>query len=480
MGALIAILNKAGRDSTREAATMLKALKNRNVEKFGIASPSTSVIKETAEALESQKLNSFVAVGLAFSKILPHDKPRIIKLENAMLIFDGRIYPSTKDFFEKIPKTSIEAARNLLKVDGNFAFAIAESNRLIVGRDSLGVYPLYFGENEKFFAVASERKSLWKIGIEKTSSFPPGHLAFFDKYGFRFKKASSFNYFQTKPTTLGFAAKTLQRLLQQSIRNRISGLKDVAVAFSGGLDSSLIAFITKNFNVNVQLIHVSLKGQKETQHAKIVAEELKLPIHIHLYAEGDVEKTLPKVLRLIEEPNPIKASIGIASYWTAENSTKMGINVLLAGHGADELFGGYKRYQNIYLKHGEDMAYKAIVEDALKMHETNFERDFKIYNFHNVELRLPYATKQIVRFAAKIPIELKLERREDGERKIVLRHVAKNLGLPESVTARPKKAIQYSTGINNALKKLAKKEKRPLKEYLEEIFQTIVEEMKTR
>jgi asparagine synthetase B (glutamine-hydrolysing) len=61
----------------------------------------------------------------------------------------------------------------------------------------------------------------------------------------------------------------------------------------------------------VHLIHVSLKNQLETEHAKKVAEELRLPIHVYLYDEEDVEKILSRVLWLIEESDPVKASIGI-------------------------------------------------------------------------------------------------------------------------------------------------------------------------
>ena len=55
----------------------------------------------------------------------------------------------------------------------------------------------------------------------------------------------------------------------------------------------------------MHLIHVSLENQPETEQAKKAAEKLRLPIHVYLYDAGDVEKVLPKVLWLIEEPDPI-------------------------------------------------------------------------------------------------------------------------------------------------------------------------------
>ena len=71
---------------------------------------------------------------------------------------------------------------------------------------------------------------------------------------------------------------------------------------------------------------------------------LNLPLQVHLFKDSDVEKTLPKAVALIEEADPIKASVGLPFYWVAEKASEAGFKVMLAGQGADELFGGYQRY----------------------------------------------------------------------------------------------------------------------------------------
>jgi macrodomain Ter protein organizer (MatP/YcbG family) len=53
----------------------------------------------------------------------------------------------------------------------------------------------------------------------------------------------------------------------------------------------------------------------------------------------------------------------------------------------------------------------------------------------------------------------------------VLRKTAENLGIPQEIVNKPKKAVQYSTGINTALKKLAKKQNCTLSEYIDRIFE---------
>jgi asparagine synthase (glutamine-hydrolysing) len=216
----------------------------------------------------------------------------------------------------------------------------------------------------------------------------------------------------------------------------------------------------------VTLIHVSLKNQPETEHAKAVAEELNLPIRICIYDENDVSKTLPLVLRLIEEPDPIKASIGIPIYWAAEQAAKMSLPVMLAGQGSDELFAGYRRYVDSLVRWGAEKTRDTIFRDIVGMHESNFERDFKICNFHGVELRIPFVTPQIIRFAADLPVELKIQTFENTPRKLVLREAARNLGLSNEIVNEPKKAVQYSTGVTKALKRLAKEKRLSLKEYI--------------
>jgi asparagine synthase (glutamine-hydrolysing) len=295
-------------------------------------------------------------------------------------------------------------------------------------------------------------------------------LALVNREGFNFKPVKTFVYAEPKQISLEKAAKTLQKLLEKSVQKRVSGMKEVAIAFSGGLDSSVVAFLAKKCSINVQLFHVSLEKRPETEEAKKAAEELKLPLQVYLFKEEDVEKVVSRVVNLIEEPDPVKASIGVPFYWTAEKTAEAGIKVLLAGQGADELFGGYHRYVNEYLSHGERKVRKTMFDDVVRLHKSNIERDSKICSYHDVELRLPFAAYQIAEFAVTLPVKLKIAKQAYAPKKIVLRKAAKNMGLPASITEKPKKAVQYTTGINKALKKIAKKKESTLAEYVGNLF----------
>lgn len=485
MGAITAIVSKKNENVAKTAVTMLKMVEHKGAETFGLASPTTVIIRKSIGDLQDKDPSSPVLIGHVFSKILMSDIPQPIKFHEGTFVFEGRIYSLNTDFssveftVEKLNQ-NLENVEALIKhFEGGFAFTVAESGRLIAGRDSLGLYPLYYGENTDLSALASERKALWKIGIKEVHSFPPGHLAVVDKHGFKFKPAKTLVYTKTKQITMEVAAKKSRTLLQKSVKQRVSGLEEVAVAFSGGLDSTIIAFLAKKFGVEVHLVSVSLKDQPEIEHVKKAAEALNLSLHIHLYSEKAVEEVLPKVLWLIEDANPVKTSIGIPVFWTAEEASKTGFRVMLAGQGADELFGGYKRYLNDYMRYGEESVGKTIFKDIAGMYENNFERDSKICNFHNVELRLPFATYQLAKFAASLPLQLNIESPNDMLRKTVLRKMAEDIRLPRFIVKKPKRAIQYATGVNKVIKKLAKKKGYSTREYLQKMFQTVFKGMIT-
>jgi len=481
MGAIIAVLNKKGDNAVGAAVAMLEILKHDGAEAFGIASPNAVKIEKTIDALKEKTIKSPIIIGYVLSKILDSDKPQPVMLKDATLAFDGRLYPNITDVSDaevvaqKLQKKREKIVKTLIqRVEGNFALVVAERNGVVAGRDTMGFRALYYGESARYVALASERKALWKIGIKNAVSFPPGHMALISNHGFEFKPVRTLVYSKAKPTSMHAAIKKLQTLLQHSIEERVSGLKEVAIAFSGGLDSSIIALLAKNSGVNVRLIHVSLKNQQETEDAEKAAEALGLPIYSYLYEEEKVAELLPKVLWLIEEPNPLKASIGIPFYWVAENTAKMKLKILLAGQGADELFGGYKRYVEDYSRYGSERVQEEIFNDIAKMYENNFERDVKICNFHNVELRLPFATYSIAKFAITLPIELKIKLIDEKMRKIVLRQLGEKIGLPPFIVKRQKRAIQYATGVNKILKKLAKNNGLSQRDYLERVFQTIL------
>ena len=477
MKTAVAVLSKKGENAVPNVLEALDAKGGKEAACVGVATPNEFLTAETFRELQAKKLDSPVALGYAASVALPRDEPQMMKFENSAVLFDGIIYSakekSALEFVAaKLGRDRCKGAASfVLDVEADyFALIVAEPERLVAARDPVGVQPLYFGENETLAAFATNRKTLWNLGIAEPKSFPPGHIATATQAGFKFEPAKTLTFVEPKPISLDEAAKCLQVLLENSVQKRVSGLGKVTVAFSGGLDSSVVAFLAKKCGVEVQLIHVSLENQPETQEAFDAAEELQLPLQVHLFKESDVEKTIPQVVGLIEEGDPVKASIGLPFFWAAQKTAEGGFKALLAGQGADELFGGYQRYVKEYLADGDVKVRRTMFEDVVNVYESNLERDEKLCGFHDVELRLPFAAFGVVEFAMGLPTELKFEGKADSLRKLVLRKVALNMGLSPRVAAKPKKAVQYSTGINNALKRIAKKKGLTLAEYVAKLF----------
>ncbi len=477
MKVTVAVLNKHGESAVTAVLNVLQDFGAGQISHFAVVTPKKSFFEKPLGIVNRQGLNASTVLGCISTRAIVSSNYDFLQLDDAALTLEGRVYaPIPKaaltEQVSKQPQHCETALQTLIEqADGDYQFMMLKEGWIAAGRDPIGVQPLYYGENRDIAAYATNRKALWRLGIENPTSFPPGTLGFANKDGFKFKPAKTLAYTEPKAVTLDEAAETLQALLGESIKRRIHGLKEVAVAFSGGLDSSVVACLASKQGVKVNLLHVSLENQPETEEAIEAAEALDLPMQVHLYKDSDVEAALPKVVALIEEADPVKAAIGVPFYWTAEQTAEAKYKAVLAGQGADELFGGYQRYVNECIKEGSEKVRRKMFSDVVNIHESNLERDLKITGAFDVELRLPFASYAVAEFALGLPLECKIESKPDTLRKLVLRKVAQNLGMPAVIADKPKKAVQYSTGINDAVKRIAKKQEKTVNAYIEELFE---------
>ena len=479
MGAMATALDRKGENAVPKVVAMLEELAHRGADAHGVATPNSVRIARSIEELSVGNINSIVALGHNLSQVVLRDRPQPVLGDDFALVFEGRLFPSpnvseVNYVAKRLRGDPQNKARGIIEeLDGSYTFAIAQAKNVIVGRDSLGASPLYYGANRTTFAVASEQKALWALGIKNVKSFPPGNLAVISTQGFAFQPIKTAVQPSIESMKMETAAKRLQELLLESVRERVSDVEGLAVAFSGGLDSSVIAALAKTCEADVHLVSVGLRDQPEIRHVKAAAEALKLPLHIQTYTIDDVEHVLAKVLWLIEEPDSVKVSIAIPFYWAAEVASKLGCRVLLAGQGGDELFGGYQRYLRVYTRSGATAVWEAMHRDISLSYEMNLQRDNQTCSFHRVELRLPFLDREVVRFSLSLPVSLKIESAEDPLRKRVLRRAAQNLGVPFFIANKPKRAIQYATGVDKALRRLARRESLSLQEYVKRVFREV-------
>jgi asparagine synthase (glutamine-hydrolysing) len=478
-------VKKENQDAADAVFTMIKELSHRGKDGYGLASAKRQIRAKSIDKLNPEMIGSNMIIGYVFGKIIQNDTPQLVQTNDFSLAFEGRIFPCSEDanptkIGEKLKPDPEKSSSKIIKnYDGTYAFAIATPNSLILGRDVLGLAPLYYAKNEDLCAFASERKALWKLGLGNVESFPPGSIAVVkNDLSFSFKSIKKIGQPVQRQLELGTAARRLRKLLLQSTMNMTTDVKEVAVAFSGGLDSSLVAFLAKECGAEVYLIHVSLENMPEIKYAEDAAKALGMKIRIKTYSVDNVEAVLPKVLWLIEETNVVNASIAIPLYWVSEVTANVGLKVMMAGQGADELFGGYRRYVRTYSEKGARDLRKELFSDVAKCYATNFHRDNQTCMYHNVELRLPFTNLQIVNFALSLPLKLKILSPTDWLGKRVLRKVAEDFGLPEFIVNKAKKAIQYTSGVDKALRKLAKRENLNPYEYCRKVFRNLFPEVR--
>ncbi|MEM2341828.1 MAG: asparagine synthetase B [Candidatus Bathyarchaeia archaeon] len=481
MGALVSIVSKHGRNVVKSAVKMLSALRHRGTDLHGISTGKITVITKDIGELNNLPVESSIVLGYNFSHRLPNDIPQPIEVKNFRVIFDGRIFSPCyeKTSFIDLIEQSVEieeTLKNIIReVRGSFSFMILDHDKLFVGRDPIGAIPLYFCENDQFYALASERKALWLLGMKNDciKSFPPGNLAKITSEDMRIQPVKILERSELKYVNEREAIEKMYNLLLRAVEDRIADLERVSISFSGGLDSSIIAALVREKVKNALLISVGLEGSRDLENAEKIAGEIGLPFKAETYTPSDVVETLPRVLWLIEEANALKASICIPEFWSAETSSRMGYRVMLSGQGSDEIFAGYHKYLKEYSK-SPNLVEQTLYHDTLKLYKNSLEPEEKICSFHNVEARFPYADFDLASFALSLPITLKISSSKDPLRKRILRRLAEYIGLPADVYLKPKKAIQYGTGVSQALKKIAKENGLNMQSFINQVFKNIV------
>lgn len=364
----------------------------------------------------------------------------------------------------------VDAVEKTIKeLDGDYAFAIYDGRDLVVVRDNLGVKPVYYGtDNErKIFAFASERKALWTIGIETIHTLKPSETIINSNIQKNFNRKEidknhlndDFEPFSPETANKLSYKQLLKDSIIKSVKKRIDGIDKVGIIFSGGVDSTLLAKLSKDIGTETVLYTVGTEKSVDLKYAKKAAKSMDIPIKFKTITELDVKKYTELVINAIEEFNIMKIGVGMPSYIASELASKDGIKVMLSGQGADELFAGYHRYSQLYADNGEK-AQENLIDDLSNLYHVNLQRDDAVTMANSVELRVPYLDENVVNIGLNIPMKYKLDQDPENLRKCILREIASDLGVPEEIVKRPKKAAQYGSGIHKILvKKVLKDEK---------------------
>ncbi len=342
------------------------------------------------------------------------------------------------------------------ELNGIFGFALYDGrdDSFFIARDHMGIIPLYYGKDEfgQLF-VASELKSLEGYCVE-IDQFPPGHYLY-SKAGLspqRWYSRDWENYEAVKDAATDIDV--LRKGLEDAVHRQLMSDVPYGVLLSGGLDSSVIAAVTKKFASKriesqdqedawypqLHSFAVGLVGspdliaaQKAADHIGTIHHEVNFTIQEGLDAIRDVIYHLETY-----DVTTIRASTPM--YLLARVIKSMGIKMVLSGEGSDELFGGYLYFHK--------------APNAQEFHEETVRKLKKLYLYDclrankslaawGVEGRVPFLDKEFMDIAMRINPADKMIK--DGRmEKWVVRKAFEDY-LPESIAWRQKE--QFSDGV---------------------------------
>ncbi len=256
------------------------------------------------------------------------------------------------------------------------------------------------------------------------------------------------------PTPEPATAAAAQEAVDEALRNVLVDLAsefgdDVAVAFSGGVDSGVVAAALPDAPCYV----AGFEGCHDVAAAREAAAAMERELHVVGITHDDLRRIIPEVVAATGRRNPMDLNIAVPLYLTAEAAAADGIDRLAVGQGADELFGGYSKVVEPASDHRvEADTVRGARDETVGTLPGQLERDVLALRAAGVEPVAPLLDDRLVDAALRLPGELLAT---PEERKVALRRAAAEY-VPERVAAADKKAVQYGTYVSREIDRLAR------------------------
>ncbi|WP_041960202.1 asparagine synthase (glutamine-hydrolyzing) [Sulfurospirillum arsenophilum] len=258
-------------------------------------------------------------------------------------------------------------------LDGMFAFAILdkESNKLFLARDRAGKKPLYIYQEKETIFFASELNAIKSVipnlQIDEQNIYFYLRSGFFYKQNTPYKnvyeiengtfleidlqtlalkKKSYFNmldlYLKNEKISLHEGLLRTEEALKKSVKERLlSSDLEVGAFLSGGIDSSLIVACASEYRSDLKTFTVKFNGAFDESSLALLTAQKYGTQHTQIDISMNLKNDIETILRGYGEP--FFDSSAIPSYYVSQEAKKH-LTVILNGDGADELFGGYRRY----------------------------------------------------------------------------------------------------------------------------------------
>lgn len=479
MCSIVGFVDKRAR-SLREALTMLERTRHRGPDSVGLY--LDGVVEREKKMSQLTDLPSAGSICLGHSRLqivggAAGVQPLTGCDERFALIHNGEIYNHAElrglldrhrirtgsdsevllhlieEFYAGDLAEAVRRAMPLL--DGMYALAVTDGERVVLARDPVGKKPVYYIEGFPFY-FASETKALRGLGRE-ILRLRPGDILVVDRTRISVQEGYRIERPQIRITDMEEALREYGRAFDRAIDKRIAGLDRAAVLLSGGVDSTLVARAIQSRGVPVTGYCVGVEEASDIQNALRAARTMGIPLRTTALTEEVVAEVLPAVIEAIELNGMVQVEAAIPMFLAARMASEDGHKVMFTGQAADELFGGYSWYATVVAEQGHLVLHHRMWEDIQQLYLDTLEREDRMTMAHSLELRAPFLDRDLIRTAMQISPRLKVKDGRDRTRKWVHREFALRRGVPEFIARGEKVRAQDGSAIPAILQALAEK-----------------------
>ncbi len=264
----------------------------------------------------------------------------------------------------------------------------------------------------------------------------------------------------------------LKQAIIEAVKKRIPK-EPFAVFFSGGVDSSLITIILKQLGATftcytVGFQHEASEIPQDIWYARNVAEYLRLNHIEKVFGIKEAAEMIKQAVKIFPNPKEFNTeyyvTIDVASVVIAAKSIAKE-KIFFSGLGAEEIFAGYNRH----LKCSD--INEECWQGLKAMWQRDLVRDVTLGKALGIDLLVPFLDEDVIIEAMKFEGNKKIS---NEHKKIILREIAEELGLPKEFAWRKKQGAQYGSKFDRAIEKLAKMNGfKYKKEYLESLWKEV-------
>ena len=255
----------------------------------------------------------------------------------------------------------------------------------------------------------------------------------------------------------------LGRALEESVRKVTEG-KRVGVAFSGGMDSGLLAALASKYARSVTCYTCGTDDSFDVAAGRELAEKLGLTwVHCRISAD-DIESTIKELILATKVSDPFTISYELQLFTVLREASE---RVILSGQGSDEYFGGCASSVN-----DDDSEYAAFTDWGIeRMLKVSQPCELAMASYFKKQLRYPYLDEGVLDCVRDLDPE-ELRPRTLDERKSVLKTVVSELGFPV-LAHRTKKASQYGSGTTELIRDTARSKGLRYNGYIAGIYESL-------